>query len=160
MEYRTAEGRQFGIPFRNVKVRHVVTAIFLMSLAGCMESPVAVTLGCPDTPMVYRGEATFYNATGGGAMNPIDYAGSSICGASVSVTGPKGTVLIHIVDLCSGCMAGDIDLSPQAFDAIADTSRGRVPITWYITASAVSLSDQSGDVKRCESIPDGRRSQK
>jgi len=73
-----------------------------------------------------------------GAMNPIDYAGAQICGASVEVTGPKGTALIRIVDLCPGCAAGDIDLSPQAFAQIADTSLGRVDISWYITASSVS----------------------
>ncbi len=128
----------------------VLTTAFIF--AGCMESPVAVTLGCPSTPTIYHGEATYYYATGAGAcmfdssgtdtmvgaMNPVDYAGSEICGASVSVTGPNGTILIRIVDLCAGCQAGDIDLSPQAFEQIADTTLGRVPITWFVTASPVT----------------------
>lgn len=119
--------------------------------AGCYQSPVATTIGCPDTPVVHYGYATFYNATGAGAclydttsdlmvgaMNPIDYAGSRICGATVSVAGPKATILIRIVDLCPGCSAGGIDLSEEAFSLIADTALGKVPITWYITASNVA----------------------
>lgn len=108
-------------------------------------------MGCPDSPVVHHGYATFYNATGAGAcsydtttdlmvgaMNSVDYAGSEICGATVSVTGPKSTILIKIVDGCPGCSAGSIDLSPEAFALIADTSLGKVPISWYITASHVT----------------------
>ncbi len=73
-----------------------------------------------------------------GAMNPFDYGGSQICGASVSVTGPNGTIIIRIVDLCPGCADGSIDLSPEAFAQIADTSLGRVPITWYVVGNDVS----------------------
>ena len=117
-----------------------------------MESVTPVILRCPDTPIIHHGDATFYNATGAGAcmfdssktdllvgaMNPFDYDGSQICGASVEVTGPKGTVVIRIVDLCPECGEGDIDLSPQAFSQIADTSLGRVPITWFVMAANVT----------------------
>jgi len=117
-----------------------------------MESPVSVVLRCPDSPTIHRGEATFYNATGAGAcsfdssktdlmvgaMNQFEYAGSQICGATVSVTGPSGTVVIRVVDLCPGCADGSIDLSPEAFAQIADTSLGRVPITWYIVENNVN----------------------
>lgn len=73
-----------------------------------------------------------------GAMNIFDYAGSQICGATVVISGPKGNVTVRIVDLCPGCPAGNIDLSPQAFEQIADTTLGRVPISWYVTADNVS----------------------
>jgi expansin (peptidoglycan-binding protein) len=87
------------------------------------------------------GYATYYDwANGGGnclfdptpndlmvgAMNPIDYAGSAVCGSYVSVKGPKGSVNIRIVDQC------DIDLSPAAFSVIADLPQGRVPIKWKV----------------------------
>lgn len=117
-----------------------------------METPVAVTLGCSQTPIIHHGYATFYNANGAGgcmfdssktdlmvgAMNPFDYDGSQICGAGVNVTGPNGSIAIRIVDLCPGCGQGDIDLSPEAFAEIADTALGRVPITWYVMAANVT----------------------
>lgn len=105
---------------------------------------------CPAAPVVHSGDATFYTYASGagacsfdstlndlmvGAMNAIDYAGSQMCGAYVSVTGPLGTIQIRIVDLCPGCSAGGIDLSPSAFAKIADTSLGRVPIKWQVIPS-------------------------
>jgi expansin (peptidoglycan-binding protein) len=137
-------------------------------LAGCIASPTQVILQCPSSPAIHHGQATYYYATGAGAcsfdsspaqlsyasmrdaarrqkidtmigaMNVFDYAGSQMCGASVVVSGPNGTITIRIVDLCPECPAGNIDLSPQAFEQIADTSLGRVPISWYVTASNVT----------------------
>ena len=66
-----------------------------------------------------------------GAMNHTDYADSAACGACVELTGPNATITIRIVDRCPECPAGDIDLSPEAFAAIAELSQGRVPITWH-----------------------------
>ena len=93
----------------------------------------------------YTGRATFYAATGAGncsfeasgdlmigAMNQRDYANSQACGAHLSVTGPKGTVTIKIVDRCPECPPGAIDLSRQAFAKIAPISAGRVPISWHL----------------------------
>jgi len=108
--------------------------------------------GCPVTPVIHTGEATFYTFASGagscmfdstpgdlmiGAMNAIDYAGSLVCGECLSLTGPGGTILIRIVDMCPGCLQGDIDLSPLAFSRIADTSLGRVPISWHVVPCAV-----------------------
>ena len=89
------------------------------------------------------GEATYYNAEGLGAcgiQTPPDYLVAAIndeqyskanCGRCVSVTGPKGTVVVRIIDKCPGCDAGDLDLSQTAFTKIADKSAGRVKITWH-----------------------------
>ena len=92
---------------------------------------------------VYSGEATYYNADGTGACgfkatpNDLDVAAmngsqykKSWCGQCVLVTGPKGMVKVRIVDLCPGCAFGGLDLSEQAFGAIAALSAGRVKITW------------------------------
>lgn len=97
----------------------------------------------------YSGRATFYGATGAGncsfdassdlmvgAMNQQDYDNSQACGAHLSVTGPKGTVKIRIVDRCPECPPGAIDLSQQAFAKIAEVSAGRVPITWRLLSPA------------------------
>ncbi|MDE3056722.1 MAG: hypothetical protein KGJ59_02025 [Bacteroidota bacterium] len=129
-----------------------------LALIGCTEKSVTYTepLHCPDFPVTHSGEATFYfpryasDSTGScsfdlspgdtliGAMNLIDYENSKLCGAVISVSGPRGTVVIKIVDLCPECPQGNIDLSPQAFAQIADTVLGRVPIHWHVLAADVS----------------------
>jgi expansin (peptidoglycan-binding protein) len=90
------------------------------------------------------GEATYYAATGEGAcsfdaspddlmvaaLNAPDWQGSAWCGACVRVSGPQGEVDVRIVDLCPECASGDLDLSPQAFDKVAERHLGRVPISW------------------------------
>lgn len=92
----------------------------------------------------FTGEATYYNADGTGAcgfkaspndlmvaaMNKAQYK-KSLCGQCIAVTGPKGTVKVRIVDLCPGCSMGDVDLSKQAFSAIAALSAGRIDISWH-----------------------------
>lgn len=73
-----------------------------------------------------------------GAMNQLDYANSAVCGACAHVLGPKGEILIRIVDQCPGCPDNHIDLSPDAFSKIADIAAGIVPITWNYAACEVS----------------------
>jgi expansin (peptidoglycan-binding protein) len=99
------------------------------------------------------GEATYYDfADGSGAcmfdpspedmnvaaLNSEDWAGSAWCGACADVDGPNGSVRIRIVDLCPECPTGHLDLSPQAFEQIAELSAGRVPITWSFVSCDVS----------------------
>jgi len=97
------------------------------------------------------GIATFYNqdgsegACGGfhsdsdliGAMNQGRYGDSSQksseCGRQVRITNPKNgkEVVITIVDDCPTCpLINSIDLSPSAFNEIADPVEGEVPISW------------------------------
>ena len=98
-----------------------------------------------DTPEMHTGEGTYYDfADGSGncgfpatpddlrvaAMNQTDYAGSAACGTCARITGPTGSVTVRVVDRCPECAPGDIDLSPSAFDEIAERSAGRVPIAW------------------------------
>ena len=127
----------------------LLSFVFVFALLG----PSIAVGQCPPFPVIHTGEATFYTfANGGGAcmfdptpndlmvgaMNATDYENSQVCGECVSLTGPNGTILIRIVDLCPGCKQGDIDLSPQAFSRIADTSRGRVSITWEVVPCGVT----------------------
>jgi expansin (peptidoglycan-binding protein) len=107
---------------------------------------------CSAVPADETGEGTYYAADGTGncsfdasptdllvaAMNAPDYGTAQWCGACVAVTGPKGAVTVRIVDQCPGCKQGDLDLSPQAFDMIADHAAGRVPITWHEVACNVT----------------------
>lgn len=100
---------------------------------------------CHTVPTVHTGVATYYTwANGGGncmfdptandlmvaALNPVDYAGSMACGSCISIMGPRGEVTVRVVDQCGDCPQGNVDLSPQAFDRIADRAQGRVAITW------------------------------
>ncbi len=116
------------------------------------DAPTMLVQDCSDATPSNTGVATYYTwADGGGncsfdptpndlmvaAMNHIDYAGSAVCGSSVSITGPKGRVTVRIVDQCPDCPQGHIDLSTQAFAQIADISAGIVPIKWRYVATAV-----------------------
>lgn len=56
--------------------------------------------------------------------------GNPACGKSATITRNGKTVTVKIVDLCPECAYGSLDLSPSAFDEIADEAEGRVEITW------------------------------
>jgi expansin (peptidoglycan-binding protein) len=137
----------------------LLTALSLFVLSGQPQAaqqpltflPMLRTAGTAQNPL-HTGEGTFYGATGAGncsfdpspqdlmvaAMNAIDYANSAICGAFVEITGPKGTVTVRIVDKCPECPVGNVDLSAQAFERIADPIAGRVPISWRIVSPEIS----------------------
>ncbi|CAG8464958.1 2124_t:CDS:2, partial [Ambispora leptoticha] len=96
----------------------------------------------------YSGDGTFYNpgvgacgqTSGAGSFiaainkpqwgNPANPNSNPICGKQATVTGPKGSTTVTILDLCPECAFGSLDLSPAAFNAIADPNAGRVPISW------------------------------
>ncbi|ORX97261.1 barwin-like endoglucanase [Basidiobolus meristosporus CBS 931.73] len=98
----------------------------------------------------FKGEGTFYapglgacEVTSGpneliAALNAPQYGnaprGSDSCFKCASVTGPKGSVKVKIVDKCPGCKHGDLDLSPAAFNKIANEADGRVSISWTYTS--------------------------
>jgi hypothetical protein len=98
------------------------------------------------------GFATFYNQDGsegacGGFSGDGDYiaalAGgqygdmnsrSPNCGRSITVTNMQNgkSVTVTVVDACPTCDNGNcVDLSPTAFNDIADAATGIVPITWH-----------------------------
>lgn len=123
-------------------------------LIGCGGDGGGMTPGgsCTEAPLEADGEGTYYAANGTGncsfdaspddlrvaAMNAVDYGTADWCGACVAITGPMGSVTVRIVDQCPECAQGDIDMSPEAFDMIAERSAGRVPITWHEVPCDVS----------------------
>jgi expansin (peptidoglycan-binding protein) len=124
----------------------------VLLLAACGGGGAAEPRTCDSEP-VHTGEATYYDfADGSGncsfppspedlmvaAMNTADYAGSATCGACAHVSGPEGEVTVRIVDRCPGCAAGDLDLSPQAFEAISPLAAGRVAIAWELVPCPVA----------------------
>jgi expansin (peptidoglycan-binding protein) len=101
----------------------------------------------------FTGDGTYYDATGDGscsfgpssdkplligAMNTPDYANSSVCGTCAHIKGPNGEVTVRIVDQCPGCVHGDIDLSPDAFEKLAPLPDGRIAISWQFVPCDVS----------------------
>ncbi len=113
-------------------------------------TPTPVLPFNPDA--IHSGDGTFYAATGAGncsfdaspadlmvaAMNHTDYFGSLLCGAFIEVTGPKGTIVVRIVDRCPECLPGAVDLSAEAFALIAEPIAGRVRISWRLLSPALS----------------------
>jgi expansin (peptidoglycan-binding protein) len=114
--------------------------IYLPLIARAKENPL------------HTGIATYYDATGAGAcsfdpspndlmvaaMNNDEYNNAAYCGAYVQVNGPKGTVTVRIVDLCPECHTGHLDLSREAFAAIADLPLGVVSITWRVVSPPIA----------------------
>ena len=72
------------------------------------------------------------------ALNEVQWQGSAWCGACADVSGPLGSLRLRIVDLCPGCGHGHLDLSPQAFEKIAELPQGRVDINWQFVSCEVS----------------------
>ncbi len=116
-------------------------------------SPTPIPSSTSTPNPVHTGIATYYTeADGNGActfgsspndlmvaaMNADEYNQASVCGEYVRVTGAKGSITVRIVDLCPGCSAGHLDLSPQAFTQIDDLAKGRVPITWQVISPEIS----------------------
>ena len=125
-------------------------------LPGVFAVITTATSPAPDLPFdpsaVHSGEGTYYDADGSGnctfdpspsdlmvaALNTADYQNAMMCGATIEVTGPQGTVVVRVVDRCPECAAGDVDMSPQAFEQIAQISAGRVAISWKLISPALS----------------------
>lgn len=87
---------------------------------------------------IYVEEGDFYHC----AMNHIQYDSSSACGGCVRILGPKDEITLQVVDRCPECKIGDIDLSTEAFEKIAQLKDGRIPIRWQYVPC-----DGSDDIK-------------
>lgn len=96
------------------------------------------------------GSASYYHADGRGncsfdasddhyvaALNTRDYAEAALCGAYLQVTGPQGKVVVRVTDRCPGCKTGGLDLSKEAFAAIAPLSAGRIKVEWHLVSGPV-----------------------
>ncbi len=126
--------------------------------AQATNRPTATSVPQPTMPAgsnpTFTGRATYYDATGAGAcsfdpspgdlnvaaLNAPQFATADYCGAYVRVQGPRGSVVVRIVDLCPDaiCTTGHLDLSQQAFAQIGDISQGIIPISWQIVSPAIS----------------------
>ncbi|KAI9827409.1 MAG: hypothetical protein M1819_006950 [Sarea resinae] len=68
--------------------------------------------------------------------NGSDPNANPLCGLKIRASrfdeqvNARRSVDLKVVDRCVGCAATDLDLSPGAFDQLADPSLGRVDVTW------------------------------
>ncbi|KAL8703604.1 MAG: hypothetical protein Q9201_003229 [Fulgogasparrea decipioides] len=106
---------------------------------------------------VFQGDGTFYNpSVGFGSCghqnsdsdlvaalaqstmrlyNPSNPNNNPLCGHKVRVwetSKPSNTVTVAIMDTCPGCTHSnfDLDLSPAAFNKLANPAVGRIKISW------------------------------
>lgn len=55
---------------------------------------------------------------------------NTLCGKKIKASYEGKSVEVSIVDRCVGCAHDDLDLSPAAFEKIADKDLGRINLTW------------------------------
>lgn len=61
----------------------------------------------------------------------------------------KKTVTVKIVDKCAGCKVGKaIDLTPAAFQKLADLDDGVVDISWKVVSCPSSITPKYGPKKK------------
>ncbi|SMF66633.1 expansin EXLX1 family cellulose-binding protein [Streptomyces sp. Amel2xC10] len=101
----------------------------------------------------YRGVATSYDIGDGdgacsfgpssdvmtAAMNTTDYETSKACGAYVQVRAGGKSITVRITNECPApCVAGQLDLSREAFAKLAPLSAGRITVDWSLLSPATS----------------------
>ncbi|KAJ7661982.1 hypothetical protein DFH06DRAFT_363260 [Mycena polygramma] len=77
--------------------------------------------------------AGYASLGGDGLLNCVGTTSPAVqCHVPLTATVTHGDVSIQvqIVDRCTGCAVDDIDLTPAAFAALADTALGRTSVTW------------------------------
>jgi expansin (peptidoglycan-binding protein) len=111
---------------------------------------------------VVRGRATHYGpaSTGGNcsfpsvprnrftvAAGPGLYAGGAACGGYLDVSSGRRTIRVKITDQCPECGQGHLDLTDEAFAALAPLGRGLIPITYRIVTNPQPAATLSFRVK-------------
>jgi expansin len=111
------------------------------------EACAAVARDAPAPGVAYSGQATNYEARGGGgncsypappadqlyvALSSGEYSAAGACGGYLDVTGPKGSVRVKVIDQCPECRTGHLDLSRTAFARIATLSDGLVKVRYRL----------------------------
>src|SRR5262249_17788687 len=139
---RSSSGRRGSS--REPSVRAAV-AIAVLAVMACDRAPPPPPrpVACIGALLSATGDATYYDADGAGscsfdrssdrmvaALSRPDWGHGRWCGACLAVTGPRGEVIVRVVDQCPGCKHGDLDLSREAFARIAPLSAGRTKIAW------------------------------
>jgi expansin (peptidoglycan-binding protein) len=130
-----------------VSTLHFVTAACAAARVPFLQPAAAGQAGPPLVNTVTQGRAYFYNPGSGQgtcsfgrlpanglyvSLGPPQYAAGSACGSYVDVTGPAGTVRAEVVDSCTGCTHGGIDMSEAAFSRVANPAAGTAVVSYRL----------------------------
>ncbi|KAF2074483.1 hypothetical protein CYY_004228 [Polysphondylium violaceum] len=112
---------------------------------------------------VFTGQASYYNDAGVGSCGSSINAATQVLVAApaahwttanpnldplcnnvyIKVTYNGKTITVPVVDKCPSCPANKIDLSMPAFQQLANTDLGIIPITWEYVSGSGSTSTPS-----------------
>lgn len=67
------------------------------------------------------------------STNPND---NPLCKLRLRLWHDGKSVDVQVVDRCDGCETTDIDVSPGAFQELANLEKGRVPLTWQLISDS------------------------
>lgn len=130
---------------------------FITCYLRCLLGLCLLAFGVADAaPILHQGLSTYYHANAAAscslgdsvdyamttALGVADYDNASMCGAYLRVIGPKGEVVVRVVDTCGSCKPGELDLNQDAFEKVADVKKGREPIRWHILSPALNTNTQ------------------
>ncbi|ANZ40910.1 hypothetical protein BBK82_37935 [Lentzea guizhouensis] len=124
----------------------------LMVVASVLALLLAVAVAPASASYNGSGDATYYPADDAlgacsygrigevriAALNQVDYGNGRMCGAYVEVKGPRGKVVVKIMDRCPECKRGDIDLNRAVYGQVADPLAGRVKVSWRLVSPNTS----------------------
>jgi expansin len=120
-------------------------ATALAASSAARANPAALASPAAPARPVVAGQAVFYDpgqAAGSCGLGPFpaggryaslpprSYASGRACGSYLDVYGPRGTVRAEVVDVCTDCAAGTVNLSRAAFTRIADPKTGSVAVSY------------------------------
>ncbi len=112
--------------------------LFLIA-AACAAAPSQPSLPIGQST---DGIITFYDGDGRGACGydatnddfaaiyTGGWAASAACGTCLEVTGPKGVLVVRVVDQCPDCDDHHLDLRKTSFAKIAEVADGRVNVKY------------------------------
>jgi hypothetical protein len=98
-------------------------------ICGCFTSG-RKTLSQAGTFVTAVKGATFVNIGGDGLLN-CDPTSQCHVPLTATVKHAGKSIQVEIVDRCVSCKMGDMDLTPTAFQALADPALGRTDVEWF-----------------------------
>src|SRR3954471_5451494 len=125
-------------------------------------STASTSTGRPTAGAIVHGQATHYGpaSTGGNcsfpsvpknkftvAAGPALYAAGAACGGYLDVSSGGHTIRVKITDKCPECGHGHLDLTDEAFRALAPLGRGLIPITYRVVTNPHPAATLSFRVK-------------
>jgi hypothetical protein len=84
-----------------------------------------------DSDFIAAVAESMFDGFPGATDNPNN---NPICNKKARITRNGQTTTVTITDRCTACVYGDLDLSPAAFNTLADPSIGRTEMTWEMLA--------------------------